>query len=156
MIITELIPAVGGIAAVIAAIFTVILYILATKKTTVILSFSNGKDKIKCKVGENTVLHFLLENTGNVTAHNVEAVIYYSKGLQPHTRNNTQPEKVEYFVNPERVVLRVGSFPPRSNPVTRVDSSIKPSKPNTYEFKYQITGEKVRKKEGKLLVKAKS
>lgn len=152
MIIIELIPTIGGIAAIIAAVFTVMLYILATKKTTVILTFGNGKDRIKCKVGENTVLHFLLKNTGSVAAHNVEAIIYYPKGLQPHTRDNTQSEKVEYFMNPERVVLRVESFPPRSNPVTRHNSSIKPNKPDIYEFKYKITGEKVKEKEGKLLV----
>ena len=156
MIITELIPAVGGIAAVIAAVFTVILYILATKKTTVTLTFGNGKDRVDCKVGESRVLHFLLKNTGNITAQNVEAAIYYPEGLQPHTRNNRQPEKVEYFMNPERVVLRVESLPPRSNPVTRVCSSTKPNEPNTYEFKYEITGEKVKKKEGKLFVEAKS
>jgi len=156
MIITELIPIIGGIAAVIAAVFTVILYILATKKTTVILTFGNDKDKIECKVGVNTVLHFLLKNTREVAAHNVEAVIYYPEGLQPHTRNNTQPEKVEYFMNPERVVLRVKSLPPKSNPVTRHTASVKPDKPNIYEFKYEIMGEKVKKEKGKLLLEAKS
>ncbi|MBA7496846.1 hypothetical protein ES702_07455 [subsurface metagenome] len=156
MIITQLIPAIGGIAAVVAAVFTVILYVLAIKKTTVILSFGNGKDKIGCKVGANTVLHFLLKNAGSITAHNVEAVIYYPKGLQPHTRNNTQPEKIEYLMNPERMVLRVESLPPRSNPITRHNSSIKPNKPNTYEFKYKITGDKVKEEGGKLLVEAKS
>jgi len=155
MIITELIPAIGGIAAVVAAVFTVILYILAVKKTTVILSFADGKDEIRCKVGVNTVLHFSLKNTGSITAQNIESVIYYPRGLQPHTRDNTQPEKMEYFMNPERIVLRVESIPPRSNPITRHSSSIKPNKPNTYELKYKITGHKVKKKEGNLVVEAK-
>ncbi|MHA1742656.1 MAG: hypothetical protein ACTSV6_00215 [Candidatus Heimdallarchaeota archaeon] len=157
MIITELISTIGGVAAVIAAVFTVILYILATKKTTVILTFSNAEDKIECKVGEDKVLHFLLKNTGNIPAHNVEAVIYYPKGLQPATRNNTQPEKVEYFMHPkERVVLKVKSLPPKSNPITRHTSSIRPNKPGIYEFNYEITGEKVKRKGGKLLLEAKS
>lgn len=52
MIITELLPVIGSIAAVIAAVFTVILCILATKKTAVILTFGNGKDRIKCKGSE--------------------------------------------------------------------------------------------------------
>jgi len=157
MIITELISTIGGIVAVIAAVFTIIFYILATKKTTVILTFSNAEDKIECKAGESTVLHFLLKNTGNTSAHNVEAVVYYPKGLRPSTRNNTQPEKVEYFMHPkERVVLKVKSLPPKSNPTTRHTSSVKPDKPDIYEFKYKITGEKVKKKEGKLLLEAKS
>lgn len=83
MIIIELIPVIGGIAAVIAAIFTIKLYILTIKKATVILTFGNGKDRIECKVEENTVLHFFLKNTGNVVVHNVEATIYYLKDLHP-------------------------------------------------------------------------
>jgi len=156
MTITQFIPIIGGIAAVVAALFTVILYILATKKATVILTFSDAKDKIECKVGINTVLHFLLKNTRNVAAHNVEALIYYPKALQPHTRNNTQPEKVEYFMNPERVVLRIEDLPPRSNPVTRHTSSVKPDKPGSYKFEYEITGDKVKEKKGSLLLEAKS
>ena len=72
-------PVIGCIAAVVAAVFTVILYILAVKKTTVILSFANGKDEIRCKVGVNTVLHFSLKNTGSISAHNVESVLCYSR-----------------------------------------------------------------------------
>lgn len=72
------------------------------------------------------------------------------------TRDNTQPEKVEYFMNPERVVLRVESLPPKSNPITRHTSIINPNKSNIYEFKYEITGEKAKKKEGKLFLEAKS
>jgi len=154
MIITHVIPIIGGIAAVIAAVFAVMLYILATKKTTVALTFGNATEKIECKVGVNTTLHFLLKNIGNVAAHNVEALIYYPKGLRPRTRHNTQ--EVAYLMSPERVVLRVESLPPRSNPMARATSSIKPDKPNTYEFEYEITGEKVKKKKGKFLLEAKS
>ena len=81
MIITKL-PVIGGIAAaVVAAVCSVVLYILASKKTTVILTFGNAKDRIECKAGVNIVIHFLLKNTGNVAAHNIEALIYYPKDL---------------------------------------------------------------------------
>jgi len=148
MIITKLIPIIGGIAAVVATVFRVTLYILATKKTTVILTFGNAKDKIECKVGVNIVLYFLLKNTGNIAAHNIEALIYYPKGLQPHTQNNIQPEKVEYFMNPERILLRVEDLPPRSNPVSRHTSCVKPDKLASYEFEYGITGDEVKEKKG--------
>ncbi len=157
MIITEFILIIGGIVAVVAAIFTVILYISTTKKTTVTLTFSNGKNKIECKIGAKIPLHFLLKNTGNTVAHNIEATVYYPKGIKPGTRDNTQPEKVEYFMHPdERIVLRVKSLPSRSNPITRHTSSVKLNKTGTYEFQYKIIGEKVKKQEGKLLARAKT
>ena len=156
MIITDFISSIAGIATIIGTVIAVTLYILTTKKTTIILTFSNGKDKIECKVGVDTTLHFLLKNTGNVAAHSVEALIYYPKGLRPRTRDNTQPEKVEYLMNPERMVLRVENLPSRSNSPTRHTSSVKPNKPNTFEFEYEITGEKVKNKKGKLLLEAKS
>jgi len=87
---------------VVAAIFTVILYILTTKKTSVILTFNNGKDRTKCEVGESKVLHFLLQNMGNVTAYNVEATVYYPEDLVPLTGDNTKPDEVEYFTDPEK------------------------------------------------------
>ena len=148
MIITKFIPVIGGIASVVAPVLTVILYILASKKTTVILTFGNAKDGIECKVGVNIVIHFLLKNTGNVGAHNIEALICYPKGLQPHAPNNTQPEKVECFMNSERMVLRVEDLPPRSNPVSRHIPCVKPEKLVSHEFEYEITGDKVKEKKG--------
>jgi len=154
MIIPELISVIGRIVAIIAPIFTVIWYILTTKKTSVTLTFDNQKDKIGCKVGEDRVLHFLLRNAGNITAHNVEATVYYPEGLVPLTRDNTKPDEVEYFTDPERVVLRVKILPPKSSPVTRHTSSVKPDKVGTYELNYEITGEKVKRKTGKLFIEA--
>lgn len=90
------------------------------------------------------MIYFLLKNTGNIAAHNIEALIYYPKGLQPHTQNKTQTEKVEYFMNPERMVLRVEDLSPRSNSVTRHTSSVKPDKLGSYEFEYEITNNKIR------------
>ncbi len=148
MTITKFIPVIGGIASVAAPVLTVILYILATKKTTVILTFGNAKDGIECKVGVNIVIHFLLKNTGNIAAHNIEALIYYPKGLQPHAQNITQPEKVQYFINPERMVLRVEDLAPRSNPVSRHTSCVKPDKLGSYMFEYETTGDKVKEKKG--------
>ncbi len=148
MIITKSIPVIGGIASVAAPVLTVILYILASKKTAVILTFGNAEDGIECKVGVNIVIHFLLKNTGNVGAHNIEALIYYPKGLQPHAPNNTQPEKVQYFINSERMVLRVEDLAPRSNPVSRHTFCVKPDKLVSYEFKNEITGDKVKEKKG--------
>ncbi len=148
MIISKLIPIIGGIAAEVAAVFTAILYILARRKTTVILTFGNAKDRIECKVGANTVIHSLLKNTGNVAVHNIGALTYYPKGLRPHARNNTQPENVEYFMNSERMVLRVEDLPPRSSPVTRHTYGVKPEKLGSYEFEYEITGDKVKEKKG--------
>ena len=94
------------------------------------------------------MLHFLLKNTGNVAAHNMKASIYYPKGLQPYTGNNTQPEKVECFMNSERMVLRVEDLPPRSNPVSRHIPCVKPEKLVSHEFEYEITGDKVKEKKG--------
>ncbi len=94
------------------------------------------------------MLHFLLKNTGNVAAHNMKASIYYPKGLQPYTGNNTQPEKVECFMNSERMVLRVEGLPTRSNSATRHISSVKPDKLGSYEFGYEITDDKVKGKKG--------
>ncbi len=148
MIITKLVPVIGSVAAEAATVFSVILYILATKKTTVILTFGNAEDEIECKVGANIVIHFLLKNTGNIAAHNIEALTYYPKGLRPHTRNNTQSEKVEYFMNSERMVLRVEDLPPRSSPVTRHTYGVKPEKLGSYEFEYEIIGDKVKEKKG--------
>ncbi len=148
MIITKLVPVIGSVAAEAATVFSVISYILTSEKTTVILTFGNAKDKIECKVGVNIVIHFLLKNAGNVAAHNIEALIYYPKGLRPHTRNNTQPEKVECFINSERMVLRVEDLPPWSSPVTRHTYGVKPEKLGSYEFEYEITGDKVNEKKG--------
>ncbi len=89
MIISKLIPIIGGIAAEVAAVFSVILYILATKETTVILTFGNAKDKIECKVGVNIVIHFLSKNAGNVAARNVEALICYPKGMTSRSKQHT-------------------------------------------------------------------
>ena len=94
------------------------------------------------------MIHFLLKNIRNVAAHNIEALICYPKGLRPHARNNTQPEKVECFVNSERMALRVEDLPPRSNPVSRHTSCVKPDKLVSYESKYEITGGKVNEKKG--------
>ena len=148
MIITKLVPVIGSVAAEAATVFSVILYILATKKTVVILTFSNAEDEIECKVGANIVIHFLLKNTGNIAAHNIEALIYYPKGLQPHAQNITQPEKVQYFMNPERMVLRVEDLAPRSNPVSRHTSCVKTDKLASHEFEYETTGDKVKEKKG--------
>jgi len=64
-------------------------------------------------------MHFSLRNTGRVNAHSVEGVVYFPNDLKPELRDNTHPEKVEYFMNPERVVLRVENLPPKSNLIER-------------------------------------
>jgi len=92
-----------------------------------------------------------LRNTENVSAHDVETVIYYPEGLRPDIRDNKQPEKVEYFMHPERVILRAKS-PPKSNPIARHIYSVRPNKVNTYEFGYEVTGERVKKEKGKLFL----
>jgi len=90
----------------------------------------------------------------NVVAYNVKATVYYPEGLVPLTRDNTKPCEVEYLTDPERVVLRAKILAPKSSPVTRHTSSVKPDKVGTYELNYEITGEKVKRKMGKLFIKA--
>ena len=51
-------------------------------------------------------------------------------------------------MNSERMVLRVEDLPPRSNPVTRHISCVKPDKLISYEFEYEITGDKIKEKKG--------
>jgi len=51
-------------------------------------------------------------------------------------------------MNPERKVLRVEDHSPWSNLVTRHTSSVKPDKLGSYEFEYEITGDKVKEKKG--------
>ena len=46
MIISKFIPTIGGIAAEVATVSSVILYISTSEKTAVILTFGNAKDRI--------------------------------------------------------------------------------------------------------------
>ena len=146
---------VSAIAAVIAAFFSAAVYILMTRKTTIVLTFNNGKDTIGYDMGEKPELGFFLKNTGKVSAYNVEAVVYFPKGVSCQLGVN--PEEAEYFDKPDRVVLRINTLPPKSSPkqiVTRWGVKFL-SKPKKYEFRYEITGEKVKASKGRLIVQTK-
>ena len=147
---------VSAVAGVVAAFFSAMVYILMTRKTTVVLIFNNNKDTIEYKAGVNYAMYFSLKNMGRVIAHSVEGVVYFPNDLKPKLRDNTHPEKVEYFMDPERVVLRVQNLPPKSNPMNRHLSIVKfPTEPQKYEFNYEITGERVRRIKGKLTIQTK-
>lgn len=148
---------VSAVAGIIAAFFSAMVYILMTRKTAIVLTFSNDKDTIEYKAGVNYAMSFSLRNVGRTNAHNVEAVVYFPDNLRPRSRDNSHPEKIEYCPDPERVVLRVDNLPPESNPVGRHISIVDfPAEPRRYEFRYQILGDKVRKCEGRLVVQTRS
>ena len=126
---------ISAVAGVIAAFFSAMVYILMTRKTTTVLTFNNNKDTIEYKAGVNYAMHFSLRNIGRVNAHSVEGVVYFPNDFEPELRDNTHPEKVEYFMDPERVVLRVENLPPKSNLIERHLSIVKfPIEPQKYEF----------------------
>jgi len=148
---------ISAAASIIAAFFSMMVYILMVRKTTIVLTFNNNKDTIEYKAGVNYQMVFFLKNIGKISAHNVEAKVLFPNNLRPGFRDNSHPEKIEYFLNPERVVLRVKHLPPESNPVKRYISSVNfPSEPQSYEFHYEILGDRVRKCEDRLIVKTKS
>jgi len=148
---------VSAVAGIIAAFFSAMVYVLMTRKTTIVLTFNNNKDTVEYKAGVNYAMSFFLKNIGKINAHNVEAVVYFPNDLKPRSRDNSHPEKIEYFLDPERVVLRVENLPPESSPIGRHISIVNfPSKPQRYEFRYQIFGDRVRKCEGRLIVQTKS
>ena len=147
---------VSAVAGVVAAFFSVMVYILMTRKTTVVLTFNNNKDTIEYKAGVNYAMHFSLTNIGRVNAHSVEGVVYFPNDFEPELRDNAHPEKVEYFMDPERVVLRVENLPPKSNLIERHLSIVKfPIEPQKYEFNYETTGERVKRTKGKLTIQTK-
>lgn len=148
---------VSAVAGIIAAFFSAMVYILMTRKTTIVLTFNNNKDRIEYKAGVNYAMSFLLKNIGKVSAHNIEAVVHFPSNLKPRSRDNSHPEKVEYLPDPERVVLKVEHLPPGSNPTGRHISIVNfLSEPQRYEFHYQIHGDRVRKSEDRLTVQTKS
>jgi len=52
---------ISAVAGVIAAFFSAMVYILMTRKTTIVLAFNNNKDTIEYEAGVNYAMHFSLK-----------------------------------------------------------------------------------------------
>ncbi len=147
---------VSAFASVVAAITGIIILYLYTRKTTIILTFHNNKDQIQYETGEKTIMRFFITNTGKVSARSIEAILYFPEGVKAE-RFDRYVGEAAYFTDPERIVLKVNTLPPKSSPEQRITSFILfPSEPQKLEFPYEIIGDRVKSTKGKLIVETKS